>query len=52
MAQHEAGAKEEQPHWTNRQGEVWGIFMQYHRANRHKMEPIPVCILPSELSTL
>lgn len=48
MARHEAGAPGEQSHWTDRQHEVWGIFMRYHRANRHKMEPIPVCGLPQE----
>ncbi len=50
MAHHESGAQEEQANWTNRQCEVWGIFMRYHRANRHKMEPIPVCNLPQELT--
>lgn len=34
---------------TSRQQVVLGIFDQRFAANRHKMEPIPVCILPAEL---
>jgi len=30
----------------DRQKEVMDIYTKLHRANRHKMVPIPVCILP------
>ena len=32
-----------------RQQEVLGIYRKFHRANRHKMAPIPVCMIPDEL---
>ena len=32
-----------------RQGEVLAIYRRMHAANRHKMEPIPVCEIPAEL---
>ena len=32
-----------------RQREVLDIYQRFHRANRHKMEPIPVCHIPDEL---
>jgi NAD+ synthase len=50
LAQQESGATNEQPHWTERQRTVWGIYQRYHRANKHKMEPIPVCVLPEDLT--
>lgn len=34
---------------SERQKEVLGIYRRLHRINKHKMEPIPVCILPNEL---
>jgi NAD+ synthase len=34
---------------TPRQLEVLGIFDRRNAANKHKMEPIPVCIIPAEL---
>lgn len=34
---------------TVRQGEIFQIFARFHRANRHKMQPIPVCIIPKSL---
>lgn len=34
---------------SERQKEVLVIFRRLHKANRHKMEPIPVCIIPDEL---
>ena len=34
---------------NGRQREVLSIFRRMHKANRHKMEPIPVCVIPSEL---
>lgn len=34
---------------TDRQKEVLAIYQNFHRANRHKMEPIPVCSIPESL---
>lgn len=34
---------------TAREQEVLQIFRTFHKANRHKMVPIPVCEIPSEL---
>ena len=36
---------------TEREKEVWNIYQQRHRANRHKMDAIPVCEIPTELRT-
>lgn len=36
-------------HLTERQKEVLSIYRRYHSANRHKMEPIPVCLIPESL---
>ncbi len=34
---------------TERQKEVLTIFQRFNRVNKHKMEPIPVCSIPSNL---
>lgn len=34
---------------TDRQKEVWNIYIQRWRANQHKMNPIPVCTIPKQL---
>lgn len=34
---------------TVREKEVWRIYQKFHVANKHKMEPIPVCLIPTEL---
>lgn len=34
---------------NNRQKEVLAIYQQRHAANRHKIDPIPVCLIPPEL---
>ena len=34
---------------TPRQKAVLEIFRGFHRANKHKMEPIPVCVIPESL---
>lgn len=34
---------------TVREKEVWRIYKAFHAANKHKMEPIPVCLIPTEL---
>jgi len=33
---------------TDRQREVLAIYDRLHAANRHKMEPISVCLVPEE----
>lgn len=37
---------------TPRQQEVLAIYARYHRANLHKMQPIPVCQIPVELKSV
>lgn len=32
-----------------RQSEVLAIYRRFHKMNRHKMEPIPVCLIPDDL---
>ncbi len=32
-----------------RQQKVVGIYKKFHKMNRHKMEPVPVCTIPDEL---
>ena len=34
---------------SSRQQEVLGIYKRLHSANRHKMDPIPVCEIPAKL---
>ena len=34
---------------TEREKEVLGIYQKFNRANKHKMIPIPVCLIPDEL---
>lgn len=34
---------------NDRQKKVMEIYQQRHRANRHKMDPIPVCLIPPAL---
>ncbi len=35
----------------DRQREVLAIYRRLNRANRHKMEPIPICMIPDNLKT-
>jgi len=37
---------------TARQREVLGIYSRFHRANKHKMQPIPVCEIPEGLRSI
>jgi len=34
---------------NERQNEIIAIYQKFNRANKHKMEPIPVCHIPKEL---
>ncbi len=33
---------------SGREKQVMDIFLKFHAANRHKMQPVPVCIIPDE----
>jgi NAD+ synthase len=44
MRQHEAGANSDM--FEGREKEAFDIYIRLHKANQHKMQPIPVCILP------
>ena len=33
---------------SSRQLEVLAIYRRMHKANRHKMDPIPVCLIPDD----
>lgn len=43
------GYKGNQSDLDHRQKEVLQIYHRLHKMNRHKMEPIPVCIIPASL---
>ncbi len=47
MEQAEKGKTSE--HFTGREKEVFKIYKSRHQANKHKMEPIPVCEIPTHL---
>lgn len=36
---------------TERQKEVLSIYNRFHKANKHKMEPIPVCLIPDSIKS-
>ena len=35
--------------WSDRQREVMAVYTRLNRANQHKMNPIPVCLIPDGL---
>jgi NAD+ synthase len=43
--------KGDENHLENREREVFSIYNRFHNANKHKMEPIPVCIVPANLKS-
>lgn len=47
MARSEEGAVADD--FEGREREVFEIYSRRNRANRHKMEPIPVCVVPAEV---
>ncbi len=49
MEQQEMGKTEAD--FTGNEQVVFGIYQRLNRNNRHKMEPIPVCIIPETLKT-
>ena len=44
-----AYAQDTENTYTDRKKEVFDIFSRLHKANRHKMDAIPVCKIPSSL---
>lgn len=34
--------------WSEREQQVMAIYQRMHQANRHKMQPIPVCLIPDK----
>lgn len=51
MEQAASGKSEADFQSGSRPAAVMGIYLRHHRANRHKMDPIPVCALPAGLFT-
>lgn len=49
MKQYDMGKQTEA--FTGREAEVMAIYSRMHRANKHKMIPIPVCTIPDELKS-
>lgn len=49
MAECEAGRGGVADKYEGRQREVMDIYLRRNRANRHKMEPIPICALPKDV---
>ncbi len=41
--------KADTKHLTSRQQEVLTLYRRLHRANRHKMEPVPIAVIPEDL---
>lgn len=46
MEEYDSGAKAED--FSGRKAEIFNIYKRLHRANLHKMNPIPVCVIPKE----
>jgi NAD+ synthase len=48
--QEEYGDEPTESHFeSDRQKEVWNIYLNRHKANKHKMDPIPICTIPEDL---
>ena len=50
MMQQDAGKNPED--FSDREKEVMHIYLKLNRANRHKMEPIPVCEISEQIKAL
>jgi NAD+ synthase len=37
-----------QDDFTGENAQIMAIFLSHHKANKHKMNPIPVCVIPQE----
>ena len=42
------GDKKDENDFTGRQKEVFNIYRKLNSTNQHKMQPIPVCIIPKD----
>ncbi len=42
------GKKEDELHLSDREKEVLAIYRRFNKINKHKMEPIPVCMIPDK----
>ena len=49
MEQSDAGLGPDDFEADSRARKVLGIYQGHHRSNRHKMDPIPVCVMPEVL---
>ena len=47
MEQHENGKKPTD--FKGREKDVFTIYMKHHKMNKHKMLPIPICVIPQHL---
>ena len=47
MNQHYAGKAAKD--YVGKDAQVMNIFLRHHNANKHKMNPIPVCEIPKHL---
>lgn len=45
----QAAAGQDPASMSERERQVYEIYLHRNRANRHKMEPIPVCMVPEEI---
>lgn len=50
-AAEEAPSSDDESRWSERQKEVMRIFLLWNKGNQHKMQPIPVCLIPSSLKS-
>lgn len=46
MEEYKSGKKSTD--FSGRQKEIFEIYSRYHRSNKHKMIPIPICIIPNK----
>ncbi len=42
------GNKKDESNLSAREKEVLAIYRRFHEVNKHKMEPVPVCIIPDQ----
>jgi NAD+ synthase len=47
MGQHQAGKVSKD--FVGKNAYIMSVFLTHHNANKHKMNPIPVCEIPDQL---
>ena len=47
MGQHQAGKVSKD--FVGKNAHIMSVFLTHHNANKHKMNPIPVCEIPDQL---